>query len=101
MAITQYPKKSAYALTVTHDHYLDLMVNRDIPKLDSDVEFTITQTYNLRPDLLAFDLYDDSELWWVFAQRNPDVLKNPLLDFSTGTTIRLPNIDTLRDTLGF
>lgn len=96
-----YSKKSSYALTDIHDNYLDLMVNRPIPKLDSDVEFSIPQTYHMRPDLLAYDLYEDSELWWVFAQRNPDTLKNPLLDFSLGTKIYLPTIDTLRDVLGF
>ncbi len=97
----QYSKKSSYGLTGMSGRYLDLMVNRPIPKLDSDVEFIITQTYHHRPDLLAFDLYEDSELWWVFAQRNPDILKNPLLDFSVGTTIRVSTIDTLRDVLGF
>lgn len=97
----QYSKKSSYALTGIKDHYLDLMVNRPIPKLISDVEFTITQTYHMRPDLLAFDLYGDSELWWVFAQRNPDILKNPLVDFSVGTVLQVPDIDTLRDVLGF
>jgi len=100
MAI-QYSKKSAYGLTGLKDHYLDLMVNRPIPKLDSDVKFTINQTYHMRPDLLAYDLYGDSELWWVFAQRNPDVLKNPLIDFSTGTELQIPTLATLRDSLGF
>ena len=100
MAI-QYSKKSSYGLTGLNDHYLDLMVNRPIPKLNSDVEFTITQTYSLRPDLLAFDLYKDAELWWVFAQRNPDILKNPLLDFSVGTKIYIPTLNTLRSVLGF
>lgn len=97
----QYSKKSSYALTGLREHYLDLMVNRPIPKLNSDVQLTIRQTYNLRPDLLAFDLYGDSELWWVFAQRNPDILKNPLIDFSVGTIIFVPTISTLRDVLGF
>jgi hypothetical protein len=97
----EYSKKSSYGLTGLKDHYLDLMVNRPIPKLDSDVEFIINQTYNMDPLLLAHDLYGDSELWWVFAQRNPDVLKNPLLDFTVGTTIRIPLITTLRDVLGF
>lgn len=97
----QYSKKSAYALTGVRDHYLDVMTNRSIPKLNSDVDFTITQTYNMRPDLLAHDLYGDSELWWVFAQRNPDILKNPLLDFSVGTKVYIPTIDTLRTVLGF
>ena len=97
----QYSKKSSYALTKVNDYYLDLMVDRQIPKLVSDVKFTITQVYHMRPDLLAFDLYEDSELWWVFAQRNPDLLKNPLIDFSVGTVIAIPTIATLRDTLGF
>lgn len=96
----KYSKSSAYNLTGLKDHYLDVMVNRPVPKLDSDVKFKITQTYDKRPDLLAFDLYQDAELWWVFAQRNPDVLKNPLVDFSVGTEIRIPTIDTLRDVLG-
>ena len=97
----EYSKKSAYALTDVNAHYLNLLVDRPIPKLESDVYFTITQTYHMRPDLLAYDLYSDSELWWVFAQRNPDALKNPLLDFSTGTEIYVPDIDTLRNVLGF
>lgn len=97
----QYSKKSAYALTQVSDHFLDLMVNRPIPKLASDSLVTLTQTYHLRPDLLAFDLYADSELWWVFAQRNPDILKNPVIDFAVGTEIYVPKLDTLRDVLGF
>lgn len=97
----QYSKKSSYGLTGLNDRYLDLMVNRPIPKLDSDAEIILSETYNMRPDLLAYDLYDDSELWWVFAQRNPDILKNPLIDFSVGTKIYVPTINTLRDTLGF
>ena len=96
-----YSQKSIYSDTPTNDYYLDLMVNRPIPKLGSDKIYQIDETYNMRPDLLAYDLYDDSELWWVFAQRNPDTLKNPLIDFSTGTYIFLPDLETLRNTLGF
>jgi membrane-bound lytic murein transglycosylase MltF len=62
--------------------------------------FTINQTYQYRPDLLAHDLYGDSGLWWVFAQRNPNTLKNPLLDFKEGTLIYLPKISTLKSVLG-
>jgi hypothetical protein len=97
----EYTKKSAYTLTGINEYYFDLMVKRPVPKLSSDTEITLSQTYHLRPDLLAFDLYEDSELWWVFAQRNPDVLKNPLIDFSVGTKIFIPTLETLRNTLGF
>jgi len=40
-------------------------------------------------------------LWWVFAQRNPNTLVDPLFDFKEGTSIRIPTLDTLRDALGF
>ena len=95
-----YNRSSAYNETEVNDYYLDLMANRPIPKNNDDLLFTIDQSYNMRPDLLAYDLYKDSQLWWVFAQRNPDKLKNPLIDFKTGLEIYVPTIDTLREVLG-
>jgi hypothetical protein len=77
------------------------MVNRPIPKLVDDQYFTINSTYQYRPDLLAHDLYDNSNLWWVFYQRNPNTLTAPPWDFTAGKTIYIPKITTLRNTLGF
>jgi hypothetical protein len=96
-----YDSTSAYFNTGYNQFYLDVMVNRPIPKLADDLEFVINQTYQYRPDLLAFDLYDSATLWWVFYQRNPNTLQAPPLDFATGTTIYLPKITTLRTALGF
>jgi alpha-L-fucosidase len=96
-----YDSTSAYFNTGYNQFYLDVMVNRPIPKLADDLEFVINQTYQYRPDLLAFDLYDSSTLWWVFYQRNPNTLQAPPLDFAAGTTIYLPKITTLRAALGF
>jgi hypothetical protein len=77
------------------------MVNRPIPRESDDIYFRINQTYQYRPDLLAFDLYQQSELWWVFYQRNPNTLVAPPWDFEAGKSIYLPKITTLRSTLGF
>ena len=97
-----YTSASAYFDTpVINGQYLGVMVDRTIPKLIDDLSMTINETYNLRPDLLAYDLYQDSSLWWVFAQRNPNQLQDPLGDFTTGTTIYLPQISTLKSVLGF
>ena len=96
-----YDSTSAYFNTGYNQFYLDVMINRPIPKLADDLEFVINQTYQYRPDLLAFDLYDSATLWWVFYQRNPNTLQAPPLDFATGTTIYLPKITTLRTALGF
>jgi len=99
--MANYNKTSSYSETPITEYYMDLMVDRTIPKIENDVLFSITATYANRPDLLAFDLYDDADLWWVFASRNPDVLIDPLNDFSGGTEIYLPKLTLLREILGF
>jgi hypothetical protein len=89
-----------YGTRVVDNKYLDVMKNRPIKGDSTDISWTVTPTYSLRPDLLAHDLYGDSRLWWVFAQRNPNTLKDPLFDFATGTTIYLPKLDNIKKGLG-
>lgn len=96
-----YDATSPYYETGYSQFFLDVMVNRPIPKEPDDITFTINATYQYRPDLLAYDLYDNSTLWWVFYQRNPNTLQAPPLDFKVGTTIFLPKITTLKAALGF
>lgn len=96
-----YGPTSPYYTTRYSQFFLDVMVNRPIPKANDDILFTINETFQYRPDLLAFDLYGDSSLWWVFYQRNPNTLTAPPLDFATGTSIYLPKLATLQSVLGF
>ena len=96
-----YDSTSPYFTTGYSQFFLDVMVNRPIPQQADDRLFTINTTYQYRPDLLAFDLYDNANLWWVFYQRNPNTLTKPPLDFAVGTTIYLPKITTLKSILGF
>jgi hypothetical protein len=96
-----YPATSPYYFTqVVNNNFLDVMVNRQIPMQSSDVYWTITSVYEYRPDTLAYDLYADSKLWWVFASRNPNRLKDPYFDFVTGVGIYLPKSDMLKQVLG-
>jgi alpha-L-fucosidase len=96
-----YSAVSPYFLTGYSQFFLDVMVNRPIPKSSDDLLFTINTTYQYRPDLLAFDLYGDSQLWWVFYQRNANSLTAPPMDFEAGVAIYLPKLDTLKTVLGF
>jgi hypothetical protein len=51
--------------------------------------------------LLAYHLYNDSRLWWVFAARNPNRLGfDPYFDFVAGIQIYIPKLETLRQYLG-
>jgi hypothetical protein len=96
-----YGATSPYYTTGYSQFFLDVMVNRSIPRLTDDLSFVINQTYQYRPDLLAFDLYQNANLWWVFYQRNPNSLTAPPLDFVAGKKIFLPKLSTLQDVLGF
>jgi hypothetical protein len=96
-----YDSTSPYFETGYNQFYLDVMVNRSIPKEDDDLQITINNTYQYRPDLLAYDLYQTPTLWWVFYQRNPNTLTAPPLDFTIGKIIYLPKITTLKSALGF
>ena len=96
-----YNATSPYYATGYSQFFLDTMVNRPIPSQSDDLPFTINQTYQYRPDLLAFDLYDNGGLWWVFYQRNPNTLTKPPLDFVIDTFIYVPKMSTLRTVLGF
>ena len=101
MTNSLYPATSPYYNTgVVNGKFLDVMVDRAIPKLPSDIYWEITVVYNLRPDMLAYDLYGDSRLWWIFASRNPNRLADPLFDFVTGVGIYLPKSDLLTQVLG-
>lgn len=97
-----YPRTSPYYDSdVVNGKYLDVMIYRPIPRLASDVYYTITKVYEYRPDLLAYDLYNDSKLWWVFAERNPNRLgEDPYFDFKAGLGIYIPKLDTLKQVLG-
>jgi len=103
MANNIYPSTSPYYLTnIADGQYLDVMNNRPIPKYSSDVYYTLPKVYEFRPDLLAYDLYGDSRLWWVFASRNPNLLGyDPYFDFVAGIQIYIPKMETLKQALGF
>ena len=96
-----YTSTSPYFTTPYTQFYLDVMTNRAIPRDNDDVYFKINKTYQYRPDLLAYDLYKNSSLWWVFYQRNPNTLTAPPWDFDVGVNIYLPKVTTLKSVLGF
>jgi len=96
-----YPATSPYFTSdIVDAKYLDVMIDRSFPALASDLFWTITPVYEFRPDLLAYDMYGDSKLWWVFAHRNPNRLKDPYFDFVAGIGIYIPKQATLTQYLG-
>jgi len=98
--MAQYNNHSPWYKTDITKNYLDTLIIRPVSSESDDYLYTIEPQYTYRPDLLAYDLYEDSNLWWVFIQRNLDVLQDPIWDFVPGTQIYLPKNSSLKQVLG-
>ena len=98
--MASYNKSSPYYETKNYGNFLDIMQMRNFRKLASDVRYQIDRIHQYRPDLLAYDLYGDASLWWVFAVRNPNTIKDPVFDFRPGVAIYIPKKETLIADLG-
>jgi len=99
--MANYGSNSPWGRTSTvARQYLDVLTIRPVPKSDDDVLYEVQPQFTHRPDLLAYSVYGTPKLWWVFAQRNMDVLKDPVFDLVAGVKIFLPREDQLRKFLG-
>jgi hypothetical protein len=99
--MANYSESSPWKDTkVKNGQYLDTLKIRPVPSENDDILYEIQPQYTYRPDLLAYDLYGDQRLWWVFAQRNMNVLKDPVYDFVAGTKIYLPKERNISAQLG-
>jgi len=98
--VAKYTSVSPWQDTKITNNYLDILTIRPVSAENDDYLYTIESQYALRPDLLAFDLYGSNHLWWVFIQRNLDVLQDPIFDFVPGVQIYLPKKSSLFKVLG-
>ena len=80
-----------------NDIFLGLNNLPKVQKTLKDEVYIIGHGYDERPDLLAHQLYGNTRLWWVFAMRNPDILKDPIRDFKPGTQIILPSEESVNN----
>ena len=99
MAAT-YTSSSPWFNTSVIQNYLGILSIRPVSSEPDDFLYTIEPQYSHRPDLLAYDLYGTSKLWWVFIQRNLDVLQDPIYDFIPGVEIYIPKRSVLSKVLG-
>ena len=98
--MAEYSRRSPYFQTDQTKGYLDVAEFVDIPSFSDDALWTITPQYKHRPDLLAYDLYKDTNLWWVFSVRNKDIIRDPIYDMIPGQRIYIPQTTTIRKVLG-
>lgn len=95
-----YNNTSPWNKTASRPGYLNYFSIRPVAAEADDIAYLIETQFNYRPDLLANYLYDTPKLWWVFAQRNLDVIRDPIFDFRAGVEIFLPKKSGLFKVLG-
>jgi len=71
----------------------DTTMYQEIPDDDNDI-FIVTQDGD-RLDALAFQFYDDTDLWYYIAQAN----HTNTMNVEPGTSLRIPSKTTFTDTL--
>lgn len=95
-----YASTSPWKKTTQVNGYLDRITPFYFTADTSDILYQIDSAFNFRPDRLSASVYDTPKLWWVFASRNPSVLKDPIFDFVAGNIIYIPTYQQVKKVLG-
>ena len=88
----EYRRDSVYRATlVENNQYLGIWkpTVSDVKSVATSA-YVIEAKYHQRPDKLAHDLYGNAKLWWAFALVNQDTLNDPIMDFTSGISIKVP-----------
>jgi hypothetical protein len=90
-----YKSSSLYRNTPLNSKYLENYQPPFVVTPQNVKRMTLVSKYNHRPDLLAYDLYGDAGLWWVFTLYNRNAIVDPIYDFVTGLEINVPDVGSI------
>jgi hypothetical protein len=99
MTTVNYKRESPYFGTPQTSWYLDIWKARDIPRDITDNSTILATKYVNRPDLLSYDLYGTTDYWWTFMILNPDKIKDPIYDMTSGLVFYTATADRLSSLL--
>jgi hypothetical protein len=89
---SRYQKIPVTKLNVTGSQYYETNIYPEI--LPTNNDYYVITTAGDRLDLLAFDFYQDSSLWWVIASAN--ALPGDSIFVPVGIQLRIPtNLQTV------
>ena len=100
MNVAAYSSNSPWYNTEITREYLGILAIRPVSAELDDYFYTLESQYAYRPDLLSYDLYGTPDLWWVFMQRNLDIIQDPIFGFYPGLQFYIPKANSLMKVLG-
>ena len=87
-----YDTTSPYGITPIAGDYMYYYIHRPIGGDSTDIVVTVDNPiYVNRPDRLAYDLYNNADLWWVFGVRNG--WEDLVYDLKLGITVMVPTAE--------
>lgn len=98
MSVSRYDQRSPYYNTEQTEKYvayLDFWNPTAVGASSDDIQLRLEAKYARRPDLLAYDLYGTPQVWWIFAMRNPDQIKDPIYDMRANMVIYVPSKESI------
>lgn len=99
MSVLKYSSFSQYSQTPQTSWYLDLYQDVGFEEDISDEIYVIEPKYKHRPDLLAYDRYNNAALLYIFFLINDDIF-DPIFDMIPGNTIRVPTSSRVQKFFG-
>ena len=88
-----YKRTSNLRATPIINGYTDIYRPALVPDFDRTKIVVLTQRFDRRPDLLAYELYGEAKFWWLFPLYNKNAILDPINDFVTGLSIYVPTRD--------
>lgn len=82
--------KSPY---VSDSPWVETWERETIPYSDNDIYIEFNSNYNGRLDLVSYDYYKTSRLWWVIAVANN--IQNPFEKIEVGKILRIPSLHSI------
>ena len=93
--MTNFDTDTFYGNCVSDGFFMGYYVPKELPKSSDDYYYIIPIKYDLKPGQLAYDLYGDAHLLWIFSVFNREIIVDPLFDFRAGKIIRVPTKERL------
>lgn len=78
-----------------NDFYKGYYKDLNIPFDETDYFVIIPSEYEYKPGNMAYAIYGNPELFWVFTYFNRDLIDDPIYDFKSGLIIKVPTQERL------
>lgn len=96
MALPTRPSRlSPYYKTPSSEFFLLNYEHRKIEPDSTDKFVILEDRHKHRPDILSYEIYGDTRLWWIFMNRNLDKIIDPIYSFEPGTILFYPTRERL------